>query len=474
MKRSLRFGTDGWRGVIADDFTFANLRRVSQAAAEVFLEKGGSAPPKVSVGYDTRFLSPQFARVAAEVLAANGIQVRLSNSHLTTPALSWDVVNARQDWGIMLTASHNPPRFNGFKIKTREGASADDSITRLVEERANSPDLSITPLNAEPTIAEVDMVAPYLERVSSLVEWERIGMMVSHVISDPLYGAVQNRLLTLLEEHSSIPARGIHTTLNPVFGGLDPEPIPRNLKGLVEEVVRSASPTLGIAQDGDGDRLGMVDEEGNWVSPHQVLSLLLIYLAKEKGLRGQVVKSFSTTMLVEHICQDLGLECVETGIGFKYIAPHMISKPTLIAGEESGGVAFGFHIPERDGILAGLMVLEMLGTWGITLKDAVKRMERRYGPYLYKRIDLTMPVEKGRRIVDTLEASPPERLGNLKVVEVRRKDGVKLVLQGGAWLLVRASGTEPLLRLYAEAPRPKELERILDDGNKACRAALSR
>jgi len=472
LEKRFRFGTDGWRGVIADDFTFENLSLVAQAAAEVFLEKGNGRV-RVSVGYDTRFLSGRFARTVAEVMAANGIEVRLSSSPVTTPALSWDVVRNRSNWGIMITASHNPPRFNGFKIKTRDGVSAPDELTAAVEERANSAPLYVARERKTDLIEEVDAKTPYLQKLATLVEWERVDEAVSLVVSDPLYGAVQEGFECLLKDHSNLGVRSIHRCIDPSFGGLDPEPIPRNLSQLMEEVLKSP-PSLGIAQDGDGDRLGTVDEEGRWVSPHQVLSLLLLYLAKEKGMKGQVVKSFSTTMLVEHLCQEMGMECVETGIGFKYIAPRMLEKPTLIGGEESGGVAFGFHMPERDGILAGLVVLEMLGTWGITLKEAVKRLERSYGRYLYRRVDVPMAVERGREVVRSLESSPPSSVGGLKVMEVRKRDGIKLILQGGAWLLVRASGTEPLLRLYAEAPRERELERILDDGEKACRTALSR
>ncbi len=474
MKRAFRFGTDGWRGVIAEDFTFENLELITQATAEVFIEREDALKEGVSVGYDTRFLSDKFAHKAAQVMVANGIPVRIASSPITTPALSWDVVNNGSAWGVMITASHNPSRFNGFKIKTRKGASAPDTVTKAIEDKANSGKLRVRQEETSDLLTEEDMRSPYLKRVSSLVDWSKIEAVVSEVVSDPLYGAVNGDFLRLLQNKTSLRVRGIHLCHNPGFGGLDPEPIPRNLHDLMREVLSGSYPALGVAMDGDGDRLGMVDENGSWVNPHQVLSLLLLYLTKEKGLNGQVVKSFSTTMLIEHICQEMGLECVETGIGFKYIAPHMKEKPTLIAGEESGGVAFGFHIPERDGVLSGLMVLEMLGTWGISLRDALKRMERRYGPYLYKRIDISMPINEGRRVVESLKTNPPDKIGGIRVVEMRDKDGVKLVLQGGAWLLVRASGTEPLLRLYAEAPKERELERILNDGREACRSALSR
>ena len=475
MGRGISFGTDGWRGVIARDFTFENLERVSLATARFFADDGSAMEKGVSIGYDTRFLSGQFANRVAGVMTRHGIPVRISREPIPTPALSWEVVSNGSAWGIMITASHNPPRFNGFKVKTRHGTSADESVTRAIEENLNQIEKLLPLSESRPDlVVEADMRTPYLAKVSELVDWNRIGKVVSQVISDPLYGAVQGGFLELLEKVDTVRARGIHLCHNPGFGGLDPEPIPRSLTRLVDEVNSDPSPALGIAQDGDGDRLGMVDEKGNWVSPHQVLSLLLLYLAKEKRLKGQVVKSFSTTMLIEQICGEAGLECVETGIGFKYIAPRMMEKPTILAGEESGGVAFGFHIPERDGILAGLMVLEMLGTWGITLSDALKRMERVYGRYLYRRRDIEMPIEQGKRIEERIGSDPPDRIGGYQVAELREKDGVKLVMGNGAWLLIRASGTEPLLRLYAEASSDKGLERILDDGEKACRAALSR
>lgn len=452
---TLRFGTDGWRGVIAEEFTLANVAVVAQAIADAL--PGGARP--VVVGYDTRFASRTAAELVAEVLAANGFEVLLGSGPVPTPAVSFAVRAHGAVAGVVVTASHNPYWFNGLKLKADFGGSAPPELTARVEAAlGRTPPRRLGAAKAAARITTVDLLPAYLEGVGRLVVREPRPVRPLTVIADPLYGAVDGLLARLLP-----PAWGsvrvIHDRADPLFGGLHPEPIPPHLDPLAAEV-RRASADLGLATDGDGDRLGVIGPDGSYVSPHQVLALLLLHLHRHRGWRGEVVKGFAVGVQTDRLCERLGLVLHVTPIGFKHIAPLMLSRDILIGGEESGGVGFKGHLPERDGLLTALFLLECLVMEGKGLPQLVAAMEAEAGPAVYQRRDYHLPPEVGRRLLARLDQAPPARLGGERVVRREDLDGRKLWLADGAWVLIRPSGTEPVLRVYIEAPEAGEVEAL--------------
>ncbi len=464
MAGEIRFGTDGWRGVIAEDFTFSNLERVARATGLFMLREWGALEEGVVVGYDTRFLSREAASMTARVLASLGIDVTLSPTAVPTPILSFSVKRKGTAGGVVITASHNPYLFNGFKIKSPQGGSAPPGVTREVERLLM--DGEETPVSPEPgSVEEEDLISPYLEWLEGSVDLAGLDGFPFTVVSDPIHGAVGYLFRRIL-----VP-RGVEVEVlagdpHPLFGGRDPEPIERNLAPLMGRVRALGGRAVGIANDGDGDRLGMVDEEGRFVSPHRLLALVMDHLYRNRGMRGEVVKTFSTTSMIDKMAQDFGLRLHETAIGFKYILPLMLERDILVGGEESGGIGVKGHIPERDGIYSALLILEKMAWEGKGLAVMVRELEGRYGPHVYRRRDLGIPQEGARKVVEGVAGAPPEGLGRARVEEVRILDGVKLLFKGGGWLLFRASGTEPLLRLYCEGRSLEEVEDILDHGER--------
>jgi phosphomannomutase len=474
----IRFGTDGWRGVIAETVTFDAVRLVARAVARrVRAEAPGAAgPPRLLVGYDTRFLSREFAQAAAEATAAEGIRVALASAFAPTPALSHAVVRLGAAGGLVITASHNPPRYSGVKCKAPFGGSAPASFTRGVEEeirrisaeaREPSPEAGKSAIrNPQSAIEAFDLREPWLDRLECLADLAAIGRAGIRVVLDPMYGAGQGLLSTRLRR-AGCAVREIHAEVNPAFGGLNPEPIPANLADLKAAVLawQGPGPRVGFAFDGDADRLAPVDETGQILSPHQTLSLLLRHLARNRGQRGPVVKSVNIGQLVDAEAAALGLPVAVTPVGFKYIAEAMRQGDALLGGEESGGFAVRGHIPERDGALIALLLLEAMAATEKPLGMLVREMEAEYGPHRYDRLDLTLPTLAARdRVVAALTATPPERVGLVAVRGVETMDGVKLTRADRSWVMLRASGTEPLLRIYAEASSEAEVRALLDWG----------
>ncbi len=463
----IRFGTDGWRGVIADDFTFANVRLVARAIARrVLAEAGGGPIPHLLVGHDTRFLSREFAQAAADAMAAEGLRVSLAVEFAPSPAISYAVVRLRAAGAVIITASHNPPQYSGVKFKASFGGSAPIAFTRAVEEeirRLQSENSKFEIRNSKLEIGSFDPREPWLDRLEELVDIRRIGRSGIRVALDVMYGAGQGLLAQRLRK-AGCEVRELHGEINPIFGGLHPEPIPIYMGALIDSVKgwEGAGPRVGFAFDGDSDRLGPVDEEGNVITPHQTLALLLRHVVQNRDMRGPVVKSVNIGHMVDAEAAARGLPVVVTPVGFKHIAEAMQRHNAVVGGEESGGFAVRGHIPERDPGLVSLLLLECMAMTRKSLGTLVREMEGEYGSHRYGRLDLRLASLDARdRVVAALMASPPDALLSLRVRHVETMDGVKLTREDHSWVMLRASGTEPLLRIYAEAPTEGEVDALL-------------
>jgi phosphomannomutase len=485
----IRFGTDGWRGVIADDFTFANVRLVARAIGRrVRAEAGAGA--RVLVGHDTRFLAGEFARAAAESLAREDLAVGLTSRFAPTPAFSYAVVDRQAFGAVVVTASHNPPRYSGLKFKASFGGSAPVAFTRAVEEEIRtlqaehpSPPPGCRPGGSRrgtpsaepgagggadagsppPAIEAFDPVDPWLDRLEQFVDMARLGRSGIRVILDVMYGAGQGLLAERLRR-AGCQVEELHAELNPAFGGLHPEPIPKYLGALQARLREAAAAPrrVGFAFDGDSDRIAPVDETGRVITPHETLALLLRHLVEHRTLRGPVVRSVNIGRMVDAEAERLGLPVVVTPIGFKFIAEAMQAHDALLGGEESGGFAVRGYIPERDAALIALLLLDCMAATGRSLGALVGELERAHGAYRYGRLDLTLPsLARRDRVVEALRTSPPPDLAGRRVAGVETLDGVRLDLADRAWLMLRASGTEPLLRIYAEAGSEADVAALL-------------
>ncbi|HEX8336403.1 MAG TPA: phosphoglucomutase/phosphomannomutase family protein, partial [Pyrinomonadaceae bacterium] len=458
----IRFGTDGWRAVIADGFTFENVERVAQAYAD-FVNRQTAAEPsaerRVVVGYDRRFLSEQFAARAAEVLAGNGIGVSLFDADVPTPLVSWAVRERGAAGGVVITASHNPATFNGFKIKAPWGGSATPETTVAVEALvdANPPRSARLDAGASSNLeAEVES---YRRQVASYVDLERVRALEGRVVVDPMHGS-GGRWVESFLKGGRLSVETIRGDRDPLFGGVAPEPIDRNLAPLRERV-RERRALVGLATDGDADRVGAVNERGETMTMHEVVPLVLLHLARVRGQAGGIVRTFSQSVLLKRIAAAHGLALHETPIGFKYIADLMLREDILIGAEESGGIGVRGHIPERDGILNSLLFLEAVAASGKTPTEMVREMHREFGEFYFGRRDLHTEVARGLALVETLGTKPPAAAGAYAVESVETLDGTKLVFGDESWLLFRQSGTEPVLRVYAEATSPGKMSALL-------------
>jgi phosphomannomutase len=462
--KPITFGTDGWRAVIADGYTFDNLTRVARATAQ-WLHRSYGGAPRVVVGHDTRFLGRSFAEHVARVLAAEGVRSFFAEGFTPTPAISWVTQAYGAQAGVVITASHNPPAYNGYKLKADYGGPAPPSMVQEVEaelERLPAGAPPLQPFDAccdEGTVQLRDVRAAYIDLLRERLDVSAIraaGLLVAH---DAMYGSGQGVVADLLGKDHVV---ALHNEFNPGFHGQAPEPIERNLGELSKAVVREGC-DVAIANDGDADRVGMMDETGRFVTSHEILALLVKYLHEERGLSGSIVKTFSTTHLLDKMGAAYGLPVEVVPIGFKYIAPKIIEGDVLVGGEESGGIAVKGHMPERDGIYIGLLVLEMMVKRGQPLSALVQELHDAFGPHHYHRVDVhTTPAKKERVLdrlankggLDVLNGHPVHRLDTL--------DGYKHLTNHG-WLLVRPSGTEPVLRIYAEAETPDAARALVKD-----------
>jgi len=468
----IRFGTDGWRAVMAEDFTFANVRRVAQATADHF----AACPPpgarrRVVVGFDTRFLSDAFARAAAEVFCGNGFETILTPAPSPTPALSLAVRDFRAAAGVVITASHNPPEFNGFKIKAHFGGSAEPALCQAVEACLDRHPVRAIPLPDAVRSGRariLDLLPAHLRAVKDLVDFNLIARSRLRLAHDALFGVGAGCFERLLGR-TSCRVTTLNGTRDVLFGGINPEPIPANY-GLASAWLREHPQDVCVVTDGDADRVGAMDGRGRPVSTHQVICLLLRHLVLHRGGRGAVVKALTTTSMLDRMCAEHGLTLIETPVGFRHIGAEMRRGPVLLGGEESGGIGFQGHIPERDGLLAGLMLLEMLAAERRPIGALTRALERRYGPHRYARLDLRFPVEKRGALMAHCLRRPPLRLLRSPVDAIKSFDGVKYVARNGSWLMLRGSGTEPVLRIYAEAESDAAARRLLAVGGRMTRA----
>jgi phosphomannomutase len=465
----IRFGTDGWRGRIADDYTFANVRRCAQGFARWLLDTG-QAEGGVVIGYDHRFASEHFAEACAEVLAGNGIRVYLCDRAVPTPVISYSVVARGAAGAINITASHNPPTDNGFKVRNRFGGAVDPQGLREIEARI-PPDeqgvkrMPLAEARAKGLVEIFDPAPAYIAHLQQLVDLETLRQADLTVVVDPMWGNGIGWLRRLLSP-GRIRVVEIHGERNPIFPRMKrPEPIPPNLDDL-QEKVRELKADAGIATDGDADRVGLVDERGEFVDQLRVYGLLALYLLEVRGQHGPIVKTLSTTSMLEKLGERYGVPVYETGVGFKYVAPKMLETDALIGGEESGGFAFRGHLPERDGILAGLYLLDFMVRTGKRPSELIRWLFELVGPHYYSRIDVEFPPERREETRARLDQTQPDRLAGLQVVRIDRSDGYKFYLEDGGWLLIRFSGTEPLLRIYTETTVPERVAQLLEEGRR--------
>ena len=462
----IKFGTDGWRAVIAEDFTFENVSRVAQATASYWLANPvAGTVKKAVVGYDRRFLSDQFAQRTAEILAANGFTVTLTNCPTPTPAVSWTVKQQRGIGGVMLTASHNPPSFNGFKLKAHFGGSAPPEVCSAVEALLDQEPVKSVPFADAVKAGQIivkDIRAPYYAALKKLVDFKLIAASKLKFAHEALFGVGAGCFEGLLAG-TTCQVTTINAAHDPFFGGINPEPIANNYGRSMAYLAKHPH-DLCLVTDGDADRVGGMDGRGNPLSTHQLICLLLHHYAVNKGMKGRVVKALTTTSMVDKFCAAHGLELVETGVGFKYIAAEMIKGGVMLGFEESGGIGFPGHIPERDGILAGLMLLELLATERKPLNKLLAGLEKQFGPHRYGRIDTHFPLEKRAALMEFCKTNPPAKLLKSPLKDVKSYDGVKFCAEDGSWLMLRGSGTEPILRIYAEAPSDADAQKLLKLG----------
>jgi alpha-D-glucose phosphate-specific phosphoglucomutase len=470
---TIKFGTDGWRAVISDTFTFANLQLVAQAIADYVLEETETDPPEVVVGFDTRFLSDRYAAEVARVLAGNGIIAWLTRADAPTPSISHNVVHKKAAAGVMITASHNAPRYNGVKLKAAYGGSVSEQQGRMVErflernqEQARGPNMiDYQRALDRGLIHRFDPAWAYYEHLGQLLDVDMISSGELRVVADPMYGsgrACFREFLSRTRTH----IREIRGEMNPGFGGIHPEPIARYLTALVA-AVQADQADVGLATDGDADRIGAVDAQGNFVDPHHIFALALRYLVEKRGWTGTVVKTVSTTMMVDRLAAKYNLPLHETPVGFNYIADLMLTEDVLIGGEESGGLSIKGHIPEGDGVLMGLLLLEIMSDAGAPLHELVADLQTTIGPAFYTRRDLRLrhPVAKHEMVQRLADGAPPH-LNQQQVQQVDIRDGVKYHLADDSWLLIRPSGTEPVLRVYAEGPDQEAVDALIQAGRE--------
>ena len=467
----IKFGTDGWRAVIAEDFTFSNIERVAQATADHWSANPVAGTEKRAIiGYDRRFLSDQFAQRTAEVLAGNGFEVVLTPEPTPTPSVSFAAKQQRAVGGVMITASHNPPMFNGFKLKSHYGASAEETTCQAIE-RLLDPNsvksLNLTDALKEKRVTIKDLRPAHFNALKLLVDFELIANSRLRFAHDALFGVGAGCFDQLLAG-TTCKVTTLNGRHDPLFGGINPEPIEKNY-ARSSAFLKKNPHDICLVTDGDADRVGGMDGRGNYLSTHQLICLLLQHAVKNRKDKGRVVKALTTTSMVDKMCAAYGLELVETGVGFKHIAAEMIKGGVLLGAEESGGIGFQGHIPERDGIVAGLILLELLATERTSINKLIARLVKQFGPHRYDRIDSHFPLEKRSALMDFLKNKPPSKLLGSPVVDVKSYDGVKFIAQDTSWLMLRGSGTEPILRIYAESKTDGAVRKLLKFGTNLTR-----
>ena len=478
----IHFGTDGWRAVISDTFTFHNLRLVVQAIADAVKSDSWNNgepideaidPTKMVVGFDTRFLSDRYANDVARVLAANGYTVHLAQSDAPTPAISYSVRNLKAIGGVMITASHNAPRYNGVKLKASYGGSASSEQCRRVEvylndneQRGRGPNLmDYEQARSLGLIQRFNPLPSYYDHLRTLIDFDVIAENPQRLVMDSMYGSGRGVIKGILQG-TGCEVQEIRGEMNPGFGGVHPEPIGKHLSALAGAISTHMG-NFGLATDGDADRIGAMDERCNFVDPHKIMALAFKYLVERRGWRGPVVRTVSTTRMIDRLAKRYDVPVYETPVGFNHIADYMLKEDVLIGGEESGGISFRGHIPEGDGMLMGLLLVEIVAESGGSLHELVNGLLNSVGPAVYERKDLRLshPITKARMTQHLME-STPQSIGNETVTDILTRDGVKYILADDSWLLIRPSGTEPVLRVYAEGRSPEMVQALMAYGER--------
>ncbi|MDP8253012.1 MAG: phosphoglucomutase/phosphomannomutase family protein [Candidatus Kaelpia aquatica] len=462
----IRFGTDGWRAIIGDEYTFQNVKRLAQAYADNLKSKKSSSL-RVAVGFDTRFLSPEFAKAAAVVLAGNGIKVDLFKTALPSPSLCLAIISNKLSGGLMITASHNPYNFNGIKIKTAKGAPASREETKRVERLVGASalrELDFEEAKKVKKIREIEFKQDYLRHLKSYVDFSLIKNKSFKIMHDSMHGAGGN-LIEELFKNTKLSVDTIRGEINPSFCGISPEPIPKNLDLPIREMKKRRH-DLAVVTDGDGDRIGAILPGGKFLTPGWIMALLLIHFVKNRKESGAVVKTLSNSSLIKNIAAHYELKLYETPVGFKYIAEIMQKEDVLIGGEESGGIGFKNYIPERDGILSGLLLIEMMAYENKSIEEIIVSVEKQFGRYHYQRIDIHYPENLKPKLFQEFKRKKIKNIAGYDVVGCEDYDGVKFTLKDGSWLIFRLSGTEPILRIYSEAKSIKKVKELLDFGSK--------
>ncbi|MBF0489188.1 MAG: phosphoglucomutase/phosphomannomutase family protein [Candidatus Omnitrophica bacterium] len=464
LRSEIKFGTDGWRAVISDTFTFKNVRIVAQAVADWILKDNSKfAVKSASVGYDNRFLSAEYAQAFAEVFAANGIKTHLSDTSLPTPALSFGVVQLKNVCGIMITASHNPAKFNGIKIKTAQGGAAPKDITNTVENYLGQTEVKradFAEAKAKGLVVVYDFKKDYVKFLRGYINLKKMKTAKYKVLSDIMHGSGRDLMREILKG-TNIKLTLMREDVNPSFDGSKPEPIPECLEVIMSRMKKEKF-DFGHVLDGDADRIAAVMPGGEFVSPQKILGLLILHLVRNRKIEGAIVKTLCGTTMLDKIAKKLDRKLYETPVGFKYISDLMVSEPIVAGGEEAGGMGLPNYIPERDGTLAGLLLLEMMVYNKKNFKKLVEDMEKEFGRYYYQRLDYTMDAKK----VDLNKLKTIQDVLGQKVIEMKDFDGVKLVCANEDWLMFRPSGTEPLVRIYSEAKSLKRAKDLLEFGRK--------
>ncbi|MEC9081712.1 MAG: phosphoglucomutase/phosphomannomutase family protein [Verrucomicrobiota bacterium] len=462
----IKFGTDGWRAVIAEDFTFENVEIVAQATADYWrTHRPKGLRKRVVIGCDRRFLADQFAEKVAEVFAGNGFEVVLGRTPSPTPAVSFAVRSERAVGGVVLTGSHNPARFCGFKLKGHYGGSAPSETCYAVEAMLGAKpvrSLDLEKARRKSLLWVKDLNMPHVRAISRKVDFELISKSGLRFAHDALFGVGAGAFEKILAG-TSCRVTTLNAEHDPFFGGIHPEPIVHNY-GPSAAYLRKNPHDLCLVTDGDADRVGGMDGRGNALTTHQIICLLLYHYFQNRGQKGRVIKALTTTSMVDRMCEAYGLELLETGVGFKYICTEMQKGDVLLGFEESGGIGFHGHIPERDGILAGLALLELLATEKTTVKRLLARLEKRFGEHHYNRLDTNFPLKKRAALMKLCAEHPPAKLAGSPLAEVKTFDGVKYIADNGAWLMLRGSGTEPILRIYAEANSVTKARQLIQLG----------
>jgi alpha-D-glucose phosphate-specific phosphoglucomutase len=462
MPRKVKFGTEGWRGVIGENFTFDNVRVVTQAIADYVKSESRGRRIRMIVGYDTRFLSRDFAQESAAVLRANRITTSITDRPTPTPAISLAAKQHKLSGGIMITASHNPARYNGVKFKAPYGGSATSSIVDEIERRLYQKKPKTADYKEEEAagrINKINIVPEYLRFLRSYVDMKLIKKRRLKVAVDPMYGVTNGYLKNMLSK-AGCDACVIHDYPDPSFGKINPEPIESNLKDLMAYTKKGRF-DIGIAIDGDGDRVGAAGPDGKVISTHKIFCLLLLHFIENRRQTGSVIKTISGSTLVNRICEKYNLKLHETPVGFKNVCEIMLNENVLVGGEESGGIGFKDYLPERDGMLSGLLLAEMMAYKNMSVAGILKEAEKEYGRFEYARKDTEYPIKKKERLISKLKKRPLKDVAGKKVTEVKKYDGIKHYCDDGSWLLFRFSGTEPILRIYAEAPYMSQAKHMI-------------